>query len=78
MVLSKNIQEVFTGILVIDGNLLKSSLSKITNQNAATDYYLTDLGKLLSEKGVRINCIQADPDEAVSYTPLTLPTTPYV
>ena len=59
----RKIQEVFTGILLIDGSLLKSSLNKINNQNAANEYYLTDLVEILSEKGVRINCIQADPDE---------------
>ena len=61
----KKIQEVFTGILLIDGSLLKSSLNKINNQNAANEYYLTDLVEILSEKGVRINCIQADPDEVL-------------
>ena len=61
----KKIQEVFTGILLIDGSLLKSSLNKINNQNAANEYYLTDLVEILSEKGVRINCIQADPEEVL-------------
>ena len=61
----RKIQEVFTGILLIDGNLLKSSLNKINNQNAANEYYLTDLVEILSEKGVRINCIQADPEEVL-------------
>ena len=61
----RKIQEVFTGILLIDGSLLKSSLNKINNQNAANEYYLTDLVEILSEKGVRINCIQADPDEVL-------------
>ena len=61
----RKIQEVFTGILLIDGSLLKSSLNKINNQNAANEYYLTDLVEILSEKGVRINCIQADPEEVL-------------
>ena len=61
----RKIQEVFTGILLIDGSLLKSSLNKINNQNAANEFYLTDLVEILSEKGVRINCIQADPDEVL-------------
>ena len=61
----RKIQEVFTGILLIDGSLLKSSLNKINNQNAANEYYLTDLVEILSEKGVRINCIQTDPDEVL-------------
>ena len=61
----KKIQEVFTGILLIDGSLLKASLNKINNQNAANEYYLTDLVGILSEKGVKINCVQAHPDEVL-------------
>ena len=61
----KKIQEVFTGILLIDGNLLKLALDEINNQNAANEYYLTDLVEILSAKGVKINCIQANPAEVV-------------
>ena len=59
------IQEVFTGILLIDGSLLKSALDDINNQNAANEYYLTDLVEILSGKGVKIKCIQANPTEVV-------------
>ena len=59
------IQEVFTGILLIDGQLLKSALEDISNQNAANEYYLTDLVEILSAKGVKINCIQANPSEVM-------------
>ena len=61
----KKIQEVFTGILLIDGSLLKPALDEINNQNAANEFYLTDLVEILSAKGVKINCIQADPAEVV-------------
>ncbi len=61
----KKIQEVFTGILLVDGSLLKIALDEINNQNAANEYYLTDLVEILSAKGVKINCIQADPAEVV-------------
>ena len=61
----RKIQEVFTGILLIDGNLLKPALDEINNQNAANEYYLTDLVEILSAKGVKINCIQANPTEVV-------------
>ena len=61
----RKIQEVFTGILLIDGSLLKPALDEIKNQNAANEYYLTDLVEILSAKGVKINCIQADPAEVV-------------
>jgi len=59
------IQEVFTGILLIDGQLLKAGLEDINNQNAANEYYLTDLVEILSAKGVKINCIQANPSEVM-------------
>ncbi len=61
----RKIKEVFTGILLIDGSLLRPALEEINNQNAANEYYLTDLVEILSAKGVKINCIQANPAEVV-------------
>ena len=61
----RKIKEVFTGILLIDGSLLKPALEEINNQNAANEYYLTDLVEILSSKGVKINCIQANPTEVL-------------
>ena len=61
----KKIQEVFTGVLLVDGSLLKFALNQINNHNAANEYYLTDLVEILSSKGVKINCIQANPDEVL-------------
>jgi bifunctional UDP-N-acetylglucosamine pyrophosphorylase/glucosamine-1-phosphate N-acetyltransferase len=61
----RKIKEVFTGIMVVQGALLIESLEKIDNNNAASEYYLTDLVEILSSKGVRINCIQANPSEVV-------------
>ena len=61
----RKIQEVFTGILLIDGGLLRPALDEIKNQNAANEFYLTDLVEILSAKGVKINCIQANPIEVL-------------
>ena len=61
----RKIQEVFTGILLIDGSLLKPALDEINNQNVANEYYLTDLVEILSIKGVKINCIQTNPTEVL-------------
>jgi len=61
----KKIQEVFTGVLLVDGSLLKFALNQINNHNAANEYYLTDLVEILSSKGVKIDCIQANPDEVL-------------
>ena len=59
----RNIKEVFSGIMMIDGSLLEPALEEINNRNAANEYYLTDLVEILSAKGVKINCIQANPTE---------------
>jgi len=61
----RKIKEVFTGIMVVEGALLIESLEKIDNKNAANEYYLTDLVEILSSKGVKIKCIQANPNEVV-------------
>ena len=61
----RKIQEVFTGILLINGSMLRPALDEINNQNAANEFYLTDLVEILSSKGVKINCIQANPIEVL-------------
>jgi bifunctional UDP-N-acetylglucosamine pyrophosphorylase/glucosamine-1-phosphate N-acetyltransferase len=61
----KKIKEVFTGIMTVQGKLLIEALKEIKNNNAASEYYLTDLVEILSSKGVKINCIQANPNEVV-------------
>ena len=61
----RKIKEVFTGTLLIDGSLLRPALDEINNQNAANEFYLTDLVEILSSKGVKINCIQANPIEVL-------------
>lgn len=38
-----NIKEVFTGIMVVPGQLLKKWLPVLTNQNAQKEYYLPDI-----------------------------------
>ena len=45
--------------------MLAAALEEINNNNAASEYYLTDLVEILSLKGVKINCIQANPNEVV-------------
>ena len=61
----RKIPEVFTGIMTVNGEMLATALDEINNNNAACEYYLTDLVEILSLKGVKINCIQANPDEVV-------------
>jgi bifunctional UDP-N-acetylglucosamine pyrophosphorylase/glucosamine-1-phosphate N-acetyltransferase len=61
----RKIPEVFTGIMTVNGEMLVTALDEINNNNAASEDYLTDLVEILSLKGVKINCIQANPDEVV-------------
>ena len=59
----KLINEIFTGILCINQKLLAAGLQEITNNNAAKEFYLTDLVKIISAKGIKIIPIGANNDE---------------
>ena len=61
----RKLPEVFTGIMTVNGEMLVTALDEINNKNAASEYYLTDLVEILSAKGVKINCIQANPGEVL-------------
>ena len=61
----QKISEVFTGTMLVDGGLLVDALEGLENNNAASEYYLTDIVEILSTKGVKINCIQANPREVI-------------
>ena len=47
----KEITEVNSGVMVVDGDKLKQWLSKIGNNNAQGEYYLTDLIELAVQEG---------------------------
>ena len=59
----KLINEIFTGILCINQKLLAAGLQEITNNNAAKEFYLTDLVKIIYAKGIKIKPIRANNDE---------------
>jgi bifunctional UDP-N-acetylglucosamine pyrophosphorylase/glucosamine-1-phosphate N-acetyltransferase len=61
----KLIDEVFTGNLCIKGSLLQNTINKIKNENAASEYYLTDLIQINSEEGVKINTSSTDIEEVL-------------
>ena len=61
----KKINEVFTGIMIIKGEMLLSSLEEVNNNNAAGEYYLTDVIKIASKKGVKINTIVVEETEVL-------------
>ena len=57
----KNIKEVFTGILCVEKELLETSLQEVTNNNAANEFYLTDIVSIMNSKGVNIStCISSN------------------
>ena len=61
----KKINEVFTGIMTLKGGMLLSCLDEVGNNNAAGEYYLTDVIKIASKKGVKINPIVVEETEVL-------------
>ena len=59
----KEIKEVFTGILCASTNILKDSLTEINNDNAAGEFYLTDIVSIMNTKGIKINTCLASNNE---------------
>ena len=54
----KNIDEVNTGILAVKANLLKNWLSKLDNNNAQKEYYLTDIIEMAVKDGFTVHTTQ--------------------
>ncbi len=62
----KDINEVNSGILAIQSTLIKKLLPEIKNNNAAKEYYLTDIVSLSKKHGIKVRpLLLADPDEAL-------------
>ena len=59
----RKINEIFTGVLCGPKSLLDEGLSKINNNNAAGEYYLTDLISIINEKGYKIKTHEASNNE---------------
>lgn len=59
----RSIKEIFTGILCINQELLRQGLQEIKNENAAKEFYLTDLVKIISAKGIKIKPITVNNNE---------------
>ncbi|MFP4477942.1 MAG: bifunctional UDP-N-acetylglucosamine diphosphorylase/glucosamine-1-phosphate N-acetyltransferase GlmU [Candidatus Izemoplasmatales bacterium] len=51
----KLIQEINTGIYIVDNKLLFDALDKISNNNAQNEYYLTDIVKVLKSENKTIS-----------------------
>lgn len=59
----KEINEIFTGVLCGSKELIEEGLKEIENDNAANEYYLTDLVSILSQNGIKIKTYNASNDE---------------
>ena len=59
----KEINEIFTGVLCGSKELIEEGLKEIRNDNAANEYYLTDLVTILSQNGIKIKTYNASNDE---------------
>ncbi len=57
------INEVNTGIMAVNGGLLKKWLGQLSNNNAQGEYYLTDIVAMAHSEGVEITSSQ--PDDAM-------------
>mgnify|MGYP001170475361 CR=1 FL=1 len=59
----KNIKEIFTGVLCGKKELIEEGLGELDNNNAAGEFYLTDLVSIISSKGFKIKTYNASNDE---------------
>lgn len=61
----KSIKEVNAGCYAFETGWLWKNLSKIKNENAQSEYYLTDLIKIAIEQREKIESVSIDPKEAL-------------
>jgi len=59
----RQIKQVFTGVLCVNKDLLTEGVSEIKNENAANEFYLTDLVSIMNLKGIKINTCDASNEE---------------
>ena len=59
----KKIREIFTGILVAKGGVLKKHIPEINNNNLAKEFYLTDLISITHKNGFKIKTFSSSSEE---------------
>ena len=59
----KNINEIFTGIMIADNEFLKKGLKGLLRNNKAGEYYLTDLVEYASKRQLKIGSTQTKEKE---------------
>ncbi len=53
----KNIKEIFTGVMAVNGKILRELIPLINNNNASKEYYLTDLIGIANGNGFKIETL---------------------
>ena len=61
----KKIKEVFTGVMVVNGKILKELIPLINNNNALKEYYLTDLIGIANSNGFKIETLSVSWEETL-------------
>jgi|TARA_B100001939_G_scaffold335988_1_gene338580 bifunctional UDP-N-acetylglucosamine pyrophosphorylase/glucosamine-1-phosphate N-acetyltransferase len=61
----KNIKEVFTGVMVVNGKILKDLLPLINNNNTSKEFYLTDLIGIANKNGFKIDTLSVSWEETL-------------
>ena len=59
----KQIKEIFTGILCCNKDLIEDAISEVKSENAASEFYLTDIVSIIYKKGFKINTCVVSNDE---------------
>ena len=61
----KNIKEIFTGVMAVNGKILKELIPLINNNNASKEYYLTDLIGIANSNGFKIETLSVSWEETL-------------
>ena len=59
----KKIKEIFTGILCCNKKLLAEAVNDVNNENAANEFYLTDIVSIICKKGFKVNTCSVPNEE---------------
>jgi len=58
----KKINEINTGIMCIDNNVLKNFLSQMENKNASAEFYLTDIVEFANKNNLSVDAVNSEDD----------------
>ncbi len=61
----KSIKEIFTGVMAVNGKILRELIPLINNNNASKEYYLTDLIGIANTNGFKIETLSVSWEETL-------------